>query len=74
MALLIRGKCDLNRVNKEGMTALHWASFKGHLDVVKQLTFTGKMQRNVKNAKGKTAWDLAREKGHKSIVSWLNAL
>ena len=37
MSVLIENKANTNTQDKEGMSALHWACSRGHLDAVKLL-------------------------------------
>ena len=57
-----------------GETALHWAAYKGKIQVVEALLNAG-ADKAVKAtsgwAKGKTALDLAQEKNHPAIVKLL---
>ncbi len=53
-------KCD------EGVTALMWASYGGHIDIVKLLIESG-ADVNAKNKAGYTALMLARPMGHLEI-------
>jgi ankyrin repeat protein len=69
--MLIEGGADVNAVvDKNGATALHFASYQGHSEIVKMLIEAGA---NV-NAFDKwynTALDVASPEGHSEIVKML---
>ena len=56
--------------NKDGITALLFASFKGHTEIVKALLAKG-ADVNMKNNNGDTALMVASEKGFAEIVRLL---
>lgn len=57
-----------------GSTPLHFAAFRGHVDVVQYLIERHKMRPSSKNDKGQTPLDLARENNHQGVVAYLTAL
>ncbi|EPB85326.1 hypothetical protein HMPREF1544_07867 [Mucor circinelloides 1006PhL] len=63
---LVKLKCNVDQVDKNGFTALHFASWSGKIDIVKLLIDTSNLK--ILNSVGKTAERLAIEAGHKQIV------
>ena len=61
---------DINQANEYGNNALHLASSRGHIDLVKFLVEKG-IKINEKNNDGWNALHLASWKGHKGIVELL---
>lgn len=63
---LVKLNCDLDQVDKNGFTALHFASWTGKFEIVQLLISNSNLK--ITNRVGKTAERLAIEAGHKSIV------
>ncbi|OAD06165.1 hypothetical protein MUCCIDRAFT_78777 [Mucor lusitanicus CBS 277.49] len=63
---LVRLNCNVDQVDKNGFTALHFASWSGKIDIVRLLIDTSNLK--ILNSVGKTAERLAIEGGHKHIV------
>lgn len=63
---LVKLKCDVNQVDKNGFTALHFASWSGKYNIVQILIPSSNLK--IANRVGKTAERLAIEAGHKDIV------
>ncbi|GAN10731.1 hypothetical protein MAM1_0393d10278 [Mucor ambiguus] len=63
---LVRLNCNVDQVDKNGFTALHFASWSGKIDIVRLLIDTSNLK--ILNSVGKTAERLAIEGGHKQIV------
>jgi len=69
-------KISLEYIDKNGWTALHWASYKGSTSVVKKLIDNNvKLQRktryglnNTDEYKGYTAKEIAEKRGHYNVV------
>jgi len=69
-------KIALEYIDKNGWTALHWASYKGNVDVVKKLIHNNvKLQRKTRYGinhsdefKGKTAKEIAERRGNFNVV------
>lgn len=57
----IEGGCDLNAVDNEGQTALHYAVFCGHLRSTRLLLKAG-ARKDIKDSAGKTPKELAEDK------------
>jgi ankyrin repeat protein len=60
----------VNRQNKAGNTALHWAALNGHLDAVKVLLEQG-ADPTIKNARGHDAIYEAELNDKMQIVDWV---
>jgi hypothetical protein len=58
---------DFNAIDECGWTALHYAAYFGHLNVVIEL-LDMKCNSRIKTPQGKTAYDLAKEQQHTSIM------
>ena len=71
-ALLTQGE-DVNAAQGDGMTALHWASRRGDLDVVKMLLAAGGNVRATTRLGNYTPLLLASEAGHASVIEALAA-
>ncbi|CBJ31288.1 ankyrin repeat protein [Ectocarpus siliculosus] len=54
-----------------GSTPLHWASFGGHLDVVRWLVKTAGADAQAANTDGCTPLFFACERGHLGVAQWL---
>ncbi|KAI8335253.1 hypothetical protein EDC96DRAFT_450769, partial [Choanephora cucurbitarum] len=63
---LLALRVDVNQADKNGFTALHFASWTGRADIVKLLINSSNLQ--LINRVGKTAERLAIEQGHQDIV------
>lgn len=70
-ALLSQG-IAINKKDQNHRTALHWATYYGHLDCVIQLCQSG-ADINLSAEEGKTALHLAIMKGHSEVVDYLLA-
>jgi len=66
--------CPTNALDRNGYTALHYASWLGHSTVVKLLLDHSNANPNVTNSSGQTPLDLAKNAGHYQIVSYLQPL
>eukprot|EP00088_Acartia_fossae_P008522 TRINITY_DN14072_c0_g1_i3.p1 TRINITY_DN14072_c0_g1~~TRINITY_DN14072_c0_g1_i3.p1 ORF type:complete len:189 (-),score=27.59 TRINITY_DN14072_c0_g1_i3:91-657(-) len=65
------GHAMINDKDFKGMTALHWAAVKGHLDIVQYL-IQNKADIDVKNDKaGETALHMSTRKGCAPVVKYL---
>ncbi|KAK4511049.1 uncharacterized protein ATC70_012258 [Mucor velutinosus] len=64
--LVVKLNCNVDQVDKNGFTALHFASWSGKIDIVRLLIDTSNLK--ILNSVGKTAERLAIEGGHKQIV------
>lgn len=64
--LVVKLNCNVDQVDKNGFTALHFASWSGKIDIVKLLIDASNLK--ILNSVGKTAERLAIEGGHKQIV------
>jgi len=62
---------DVDYIDRTGSTALMYASYAGHLEIVKFLVEHG-ANPNIKNLKGGTAARYAAYAGHRDIVEYLN--
>ncbi|KAG2179600.1 hypothetical protein INT44_006448 [Umbelopsis vinacea] len=69
-ALLDLG-CPVNAIDRNGYTALHYASWLGHSAVVKLLIDQSNANLNVTNTAGLTPLDMAKEAGHYLVTSYL---
>ena len=67
--LVTRKNAAVNIQNNVGDTALHWAAYKNHLDIVDILLENG--AKDLKNEWNQTALTIAKEKEHKEIVKKL---
>ena len=63
---LLQFNCNVNQIDKNGFTALHFASWSGNYDIVLLLIKSTNLK--IVNRVGKTAERLAIEAGHKEIV------
>ncbi|KAI7907749.1 uncharacterized protein BX663DRAFT_464093 [Cokeromyces recurvatus] len=63
---LIKLDCNVNQVDKNGFTALHFASWSGKVEIVELLIDLSNLK--LVNRVGKTAERLAIEAGHKRII------
>ena len=74
--LLLEWGADLNNVSNIGRTAIHWAAFQGHKDVIRLLLDRGAHPKEVDH-NGDTALSLALgrtgviTRDHKDIVNML---
>ncbi|ORX76593.1 ankyrin, partial [Anaeromyces robustus] len=62
---------DVNFKDKHGYTALMWASYLGHTEIVKELVHRGKADTKIKSDIEESAILLACEKGHVEIAKIL---
>ncbi|MEO1219665.1 MAG: ankyrin repeat domain-containing protein, partial [Bacteroidota bacterium] len=69
--LLLSWKPEVNRANKDGLTALHMAAAKGHLAVVKCLKGE-RVQLDCTSDDGRTPMHLAAQNGHLEVVEYLD--
>src|SRR3990167_2384205 len=63
-------KVILNITDEYDRTPLHWASFKGHLEIVKELLFNG-TDPNITNNSRQTPLFRASRNGHLEVVKVL---
>ncbi|XP_064395741.1 ankyrin repeat domain-containing protein 39-like isoform X2 [Halichondria panicea] len=68
--LLIAAKARVD-IQKDGWTALHIASQKGHCGIVRML-LEAKANVNIKTNGGRTAYDLASGNGHTQVCELLH--
>ncbi|CAI8025174.1 Ankyrin repeat domain-containing protein 50 [Geodia barretti] len=66
---LLEAGANVNHQNKEGSTALLYAGWKGHSEVVKLLLGAG--ARDIPNKFGNTALSMARANNHNDVVQYL---
>ena len=71
-AMLLESGADANLTNAQGLTALHWAAFKGFADIVELLLGKG-ANAGVKGGPGVTPLMQAAMNGHGAICSQLLA-
>lgn len=64
---------DVDYIDRTGSTALMYAAYAGHLELVKFLVEHG-ANINIKNLKGGTSARYAAYAGHREIVDYLNSL
>lgn len=69
---LVKLNCDLDQVDKNGFTALHFASWTGKYEIANLLIH--RSNRKITNRVGKTAERLAIEAGHKHLVQLFKGL
>lgn len=74
--LLQFGKVDVNSLDDQRKTALHYAAWEGHVDIVKVLTKNGHVQINAnqRDSEGNTPLHYAAKKGYEFIVKILLGL
>ena len=76
---LVNVKCCVNyginteSKNNDGWTALHYASYNGHLEIVKYLIETCRVDTEARDNDGWTALHFASDHGHLEIVKYLTA-
>src|SRR3954471_2903712 len=70
---LLTGGEDVNAAQGDGMTALHWASRRGDLDVVKMLLAAGANVRAITRLGNYTPLLLVSEMGHGAVIDALTA-
>merc|ERR1712223_1189778 len=75
---LVQAGALLDFQDSFGWSPLHWAAYRGHMEVVQELVgggvdinITTKMDRNTK--KQYTAWDLASMYGHSEVADFLRS-
>lgn len=68
-----RHRCDVHAHDMDGGTALSWASWAGHLDIVRVLLSSGANVDVKDTARGRTPMSYAAEQGHYRIVEMLLA-
>lgn len=68
---LVKMGTDVN-TQKNGLTALMWASTKGHFDVMQMLVKAG-AGIDLKNKEGQTALDIVKEQNKKEIEAFLTS-
>lgn len=68
--LLLQGKADTNHYNNRGSSVLHFASSRGHVDLVAKFCALG-MDVNLAQNDGNTALHFAATHGHGEIVDML---
>jgi len=70
--VLIAAKADVAYANSNGMTALHWAAYKGHASICRVLVDEGASLTAV-NSNGLTPLELAKKMGKAECVATLEA-
>ena len=68
---LLKQGADVNDAQGDGMTALHWASMHGDLDLAKMLIYAGANLRAATRLNGYTPLFLASREGHAALVKTL---
>jgi len=71
VAVLLKAGADVNAKDLVGNTALHWASYKGHTEIVPMLLKQKGIKVNANTIDGDTALDYAIEEEHTEIVKLL---
>lgn len=71
--LLLDGntKCNPDSRTRDGMRAIHYAAFYGHLDCVRLVLEKGNVQVDSPGAKRMTALHMAASRGHYDVVEYL---
>ncbi|XP_070548274.1 LOW QUALITY PROTEIN: ankyrin repeat and SAM domain-containing protein 3-like [Ptychodera flava] len=69
-AIIVSGELDLNKKNSGGWTALMYASYIGHDNIVNLLLDAG-VDVNIKSSKGRTSLMLAASCGNESVIYFL---
>jgi ankyrin repeat protein len=67
VTLLLRYGAEYDRQDKDGITAIMFASYHGHVHAVKALLNAG-TNADIINKAGKTAMQLARASGHQNVI------
>ncbi|KAI8340194.1 hypothetical protein BC941DRAFT_468459 [Chlamydoabsidia padenii] len=65
--VLVYLECDVDQTDRNGFTALHFASWTGKAGIVK--TLLDKTDWRIETVNGKTAWELASDAGHHHVVA-----
>jgi len=68
---LVKNGCDLQLRDSNGDTALHWAAYKGHLELVGLLSYLSPETVNVIDYYGQSPLHLSALKGHEEVVEYL---
>lgn len=69
--LACTGKSNPDARTREGMRAIHYAAFYGHLGCVKLMIEQGEVSIDSPGAKRMTALNIAASRGHYEIVKYL---
>jgi ankyrin repeat protein len=69
--LLLKRKSNLKGVDEGGMTALHWAAFNGHVEVVDYLIRQSRSSLSLINDQGRTPLHLAAMNSQFAVVEFL---
>ena len=71
--ILLKQEVDIDAIDEEGNTALHYASMNGNLDLVRLLTDTNRIKdsKRIKNKDGDTPLNLAMMSGNIELLMFL---
>jgi hypothetical protein len=71
-ALLEDDRVDVNAVDQQQETALHWAAWGGHLEAVRLLVEEGSADMNFRGrVHNRSALGFARDRGHNAVATYL---
>ena len=73
MNKLIQAGEDVNGTHESGLTPLHYASWKGHVEVVNRLIQAGGEVNTQRSSDGRTPLHRASEEGHVEVITTLLA-
>jgi palmitoyltransferase len=71
ISLLLQHGADVNAVDDDGMSALHWACLRGHSGAARALILAGARYDLKDKVDGATAQTMAKNKGHRGVVELL---
>ena len=73
VAELLKAGADINAQDKDGRTALIWASRWGYAEVVTTLVTQGGVDQSIKDKDGYSALDIAKKFGKEDVVDILSS-